>query len=123
MSRAPWSVCAANVQVSLHQLFPDQYPEDGVTIERPPQSRQEALETFFFTVLCGRLSREDAAGIVVLRNALDIQLRRGWFAKRESDGLWRVWEQYEREPPRLVCILSRPDPASALVVAEEWFEK
>ena len=58
--------------------------------------------------------------MALARNAFEIMMRRGWHAKQESDGLWRAWSQHEREKPVLICILSKPDPFTAIVEAESW---
>src|SRR4051812_35077210 len=56
----PWSLCSIEGQAQLHDLFPDRYPKGGVTIQKVSTSREEAMETFFYTVLSGWISRADA---------------------------------------------------------------
>lgn len=58
----PWEVCSPETVAMNRRVLGEQKVPEGVSIiERPPQSRSEAMDAFFHGVLVGWLSPQDAA--------------------------------------------------------------
>lgn len=66
--------------------------------------------------------RDDAEFAALARNALDIQMRRGWSCEKGCDGKWRAcWQDNDGYgPAEPVCHVAAADPFTALVEAEKW---
>lgn len=133
LSPAPWNVVSEEGQASLHGLMPDKYPEDGVTVEHPPQSRREALETFFYTVFSGWISREDAEFIALLRNGTEVWRRRGWTPHWHGPLVWLECKDVGRggvgphdfHPGSFATWLEGRfwgDPFTAMIEADKWYK-
>lgn len=103
---APWTVADPAALITHRSMFPDYKVEDDATIiERVPQSRAEAMETFFHAVFIGGVQPEDAALVCAARNALptmlamlrdaervihDLQQESSAFGRGKRAGQWDV---------------------------------
>lgn len=70
----------------------------------------------------------NAEFIALARNAFDVMMRRGWWAKFDLQlKLWKLSSMLGAEPPRgiwakwITCNLF-PDPFTALVEADAWYK-
>lgn len=58
----------------LKTIDPEHFGNCSVVIERPPQSREEAYETFLHVILAGCVTLEDAEFIANARTDIDFLL-------------------------------------------------
>lgn len=104
----PWKVSDPRCAEFHRQLVGANHCPDGATIiERPPQSRAEAMECFFHALLVGFVSSEDAELIVAARNSLPSLLAelRAWRAlgrRLGSASNWYVFCDLSAEARRLL---------------------
>jgi hypothetical protein len=83
----PWAVYPDVAR--LNEIMPDAYGPDDVVIHRPPQSRKEATETFFHTILSGRVSKENAEFMACARTDVEALVA----AVEERDGVIHDMQQ------------------------------
>lgn len=74
-TRGPWRVLPPEALEALKKVAPEHFGHCSIVIERPPQSREEAYETFLHVILAGCVTPADAEFIANARADVDFLLK------------------------------------------------
>jgi hypothetical protein len=113
LSPAPWS-CTGGRYIGIVAVVDGKRSQIGRSEECADRLSDEVVVT-------------NGTFIALARNAFDVQLRRGWTARRISNGRWLVQDdcntplQQEQSKPGRLDWFEANDPFSALTTADEWY--